>query len=148
MTDYPWPVHPAADRLPLLDDEAGDVGYRTRRTDGLPLCEITPSTLRGYWYVTKFEFPARDVVGLRRPVKASGVPEYLRHFEVPPDSAWAPFPTKPRSEAPWFESACTATGQDRDVYLIQPVSGGLIKIGSACNVTSRLGDIQRMSPSH
>jgi ParB-like chromosome segregation protein Spo0J len=22
VTDYPWPVHPAAERLPLLDDEA------------------------------------------------------------------------------------------------------------------------------
>lgn len=128
------------------DLAGGPCGYRTRSAHGLPLCEVHPSTTPGYWWVVKFEFPTEDVIGMHRPVRADGVRYYLRSYAIRDDVTWTSFPTEPARECPWLGQSLRSAVRDREVYLIQPINGGLVKIGSAESATARLDQVQFMSP--
>lgn len=139
-----WPIHPAANLFPMLNDETR--GYRTCTPTGLTLCELHPSAKHpGYWFITTFDWPAGDVEGTKRPVRADAVAQYVEMVGVDPTGTWTPFPSPPVVEPPWFGTA-SAHEDDRSVYLIQSIDGGPVKIGSAFSAAARMGEIQRMSP--
>ncbi|MEV7013349.1 GIY-YIG nuclease family protein [Streptosporangium sp. NPDC051022] len=128
---------------------AGDqkVAFHAYGRHGQPWvkAEVTPSTVDGFWHVTVMEHGGVATF-TKRPVQRDFVAPYLRNFGVA-DVDFLPMPGKPSRNNPWApQQADAEAGDARDVYFIQGIEGGPIKIGVSRDPWERLAAIQLMSP--
>lgn len=121
------------------------VSGSTARPGEWAMAFLTPAyPSPGYWHIATVR-----VGGILEhtflPVAGSRVGIYLKRFGVPA-AEFEARPGSPVAHNPWGEDGEKAPAKLRTVYFIQPVAGGLIKIGIASNVTARLSGLQTGSP--
>jgi hypothetical protein len=107
--------------------------------------EVAPSQIDGFWHLALIETEGA-VRFFKRPVRAEGVDLFLAHWGVT-EADFKAVPREPSRLNPWDLGQPEPTAQDtRDVYFIQGIEGGPIKIGVARDPRDRLVSIQLMSP--
>jgi hypothetical protein len=141
-----------ASRLAEIDEgDARDVKFsainRQAARGGWLLAEVSPGPGAPWWHVAVVECGTGMVAYTRRAVHRDGVRIYLAkervnspdfHEKAATESDSNPFHYDPVDPSPRVDTRC--------VYFIQPVGGGLIKIGVAGWPKLRLAAIQHMSP--
>jgi len=123
------------------------VGFRAVDPTGelWVMAEVTPSCAVGFWHVTVVE-PGGVANCTVRPVRRDFVEHHLRRHGAA-DADFRAVQARPTRNNPWCPSAAADRPEDaRDVYFIQGVDGGPIKIGVAADPVGRLASIQLMSP--
>jgi hypothetical protein len=98
----------------------------------------------GYWHIAVVH-TAGYLDHTILPVAGSRVGVHLKHFGVN-TAVFESRPGSPAAHNPWGPDGDKPAPKPRTVYFIQPVGGGLIKIGIASNVASRLSGLQTGSP--
>lgn len=107
-------------------------------------CEIRPSILPGYYYITKIEAATSTSVGFNKPLLYTYIDEVLSFLEIDsPTVRWSLTPCQPLSSAP-FQDHPTETTSASLVYFIE--GAGLIKIGVAEDPEGRMRNLQRLAP--
>lgn len=117
----------------------------TKGADWL-LADLRPAPAAGWWWASVVEYGTGIVEFQRVPHPAPRVPDLLSRMGV----LSAVFDVEPstRFDFPPYDPPSTGTPVElsRSVYFIQPVGGGLIKIGVATNPDSRLLGLQTGCP--
>lgn len=110
------------------------------------ITEILPSQLKDYWFVVKTNIEGQQFI--KRPVAAHGIGIALKVLGCPNLNLTA-FKTyaRPMDEytKPYYQGRLKKQ-EKTNIYFVQAVDGGLVKIGSAVNVNNRLKEHQCGSP--
>lgn len=111
------------------------------------LAEVSPGQSAPWWHVSVIENGTGIVNYTKRAVRTDGVGFYLRLvqgdgvvFRERPATESAENPYHPDPKAKERRRA------KRSVYFVQPIHGGLVKIGVAADVAGRLNSMQTGSP--
>lgn len=105
--------------------------------------EVSPAG-GGLWHVAVVEFGGK-VAFTKRPLPCDQIHPYLENFGVG-SVEWGAEPALPATDNPWNSGLVPKLARQRDVYFIQGVDGGRIKIGMAYWPEGRLEKLQSMSP--
>lgn len=131
----------------LASNSGASVKLRTQyiERNDLTVCEVIAANPVGYWHVACME--RGEAIYTERPVVHEFVAQQVSALGVPDKALWGVGQVNRSATNPWgTPPPSRRVSAAQDVYFIQSVAGGPIKIGCSDAPEARLSQLQTGSP--